>query len=189
MTKQFSKGNIIQKGYLTKTIGILLQLLVLVTGIVFCSRPVSEPEMPDYFSLEFSTLQGTKSKLANYKNKPIALNFWSSECEECPEANQITNKILDTSNKKFQLIGINTDKAENYMRAQKFSNKFDIHYDSFHDPDLLLVQKLQVERQPSLVLLIPTEIDYLVYRLYDLNNSNLAELQKSVTTMSKGGVK
>ncbi|PFH10662.1 peroxiredoxin [Collimonas sp. PA-H2] len=78
------------------------------------------------FAQEIPDAGGKASSLAQWKGKPLVVNFWATWCapcvEEMPELNALQGEIAA---KNIQIIGIGVDSADNIA---KFAEKYKISY-------------------------------------------------------------
>ena len=165
-------------------IRFLLTCFFLLNSFANCSPKV---ELPEYFMQKYKTVHGKSSNLAEFSDKTIALYFWSSDCLECKDSNRIASDLLKDFGSGITQLGVNTDKQENQARAVDIALKFGITYDSLYDPDLSLVQILQIERQPALGLLIISKNGIGNNVLYDLTESNKKDLLLKINEIKNKG--
>src|SRR5450830_2184033 len=116
-----------------KTRNILLFVLVaaLSAGIgMYVSHKKTEPQTPEAMAVSnlfAQTMPDTTGKLqplAQWKGKPLIINFWATWCapcvEEMPELAALQAEVAPV-----QIIGIGVDSQENIAQ---FAEKFHIYY-------------------------------------------------------------
>lgn len=79
------------------------------------------------FELPLLNGNGEKVKLADYKGKPVIVNFWASWCDPCnAEAPVLQSSWLDLKSKGVVMIGI--DGGETASAGNKFLQKYGVTY-------------------------------------------------------------
>ena len=82
-----------------------LRKLVVVSG--FWLMTSAQAESVDLFTLQFDDLHGQAQSMANYKGKPVVVNFWATWCPPCvaelPELQKISEEYKD---KEVEVIGV-----------------------------------------------------------------------------------
>ena len=161
-----------------------LIIFFLLLNLIGCTQ---ESQYPEYFKVKYKTLQGKNTSLSDFGGKIIALHFWSSDCQECKASNQIILDLLKDFKNRTVILGVNTDKLENQQKLPDIALKFGMNYDSLYDPDLSLVQILEVERQPALVILQYSNDKIRKDVMYDLDISDSSALQTKINEIIKSG--
>lgn len=73
--------------------------------------------------IKFTTLDGDKVKLSDFKGKVLILSFWATWCEPCVEEFPSFVKLMDTFPDKIRLLAISQDQEEeevlDFVRAFK----------------------------------------------------------------------
>lgn len=111
-------------------------------------------------------------------NNPITiLSFWETWCGPCVEEMPELQKIQDGSN-QVQVIGVY--QSSKSTRVKRFIDKYDIRFPLYKDNTTILLQKYNVERYPTLIVLDQEENILLTksgYRKYPDGSDSLDELR------------
>jgi thiol-disulfide isomerase/thioredoxin len=108
-----------------------IAILFCVIGVYFGVQrhtPASPENLAvaNLLSQEMPDANGKVSSLAQWKGKPLLVNFWATWCapcvEEMPELNALQAEI---AGKNIQIVGIGVDSADNIA---KFADKYKISY-------------------------------------------------------------
>ncbi|MFJ3056012.1 TlpA family protein disulfide reductase [Herbaspirillum sp. NPDC087042] len=114
---------------------ILLAVLALIcvgVGVYVSHRahPADSPEtlaLNQLLSQSMPDASGQSQSLAQYKGRPLVVNFWATWCgpcvEEMPELTALQQEIAP-----IQILGIGVDSQENIA---KFAQKYQIRYPLF----------------------------------------------------------
>ena len=114
-------GGLYFTGYHTEVIGTL-QRVILITGIFQPSE--NETIVLADYELLLEDLEGNTLDLANWKGKPIFLNFWATWCPPCIAEMPDIDKLFQSVNKEvhFAIISVDEDreKAKDFVKRKKF---------------------------------------------------------------------
>ncbi|SDX51582.1 Peroxiredoxin [Collimonas sp. OK242] len=108
-----------------------IAILFCVIGVYFGVQrhtPASPESMAtaSLLAQEMPDASGKASALAQWKGKPLVVNFWATWCAPCvaemPELNALQAEIAA---KNIQIVGIGIDSADNIA---KFAEKYKISY-------------------------------------------------------------
>lgn len=117
-----------------KNVILLTVVAVVCVGVgVYASHRANPPASPEtqalnkLLSQSMPDASGQTQSLAQYKGKPLVLNFWATWCgpcvEEMPELTALQQEIAPV-----QILGIGVDSQENIA---KFAQKYQIRYPLF----------------------------------------------------------
>lgn len=117
-----------------KNVILLAVVAVVCVGVgIYASHRTNPPASPETQALNKLLLQsmpdasGQTQSLAQYKGKPLVVNFWATWCgpcvEEMPELTALQQEIAPV-----QILGIGVDSQENIA---KFAQKYQIRYPLF----------------------------------------------------------
>ncbi|MBE3558032.1 MAG: TlpA family protein disulfide reductase [Ktedonobacteraceae bacterium] len=95
------------------------------------NSPLIGKPAPD-FTLPQLNNSGQNLRLADFKGKPVILNFWASWCDPCKEEAPLLQKAwLDLQKQDVVLIGI--DGQEPASKGMQFLQKYGITYPNVQD--------------------------------------------------------
>ena len=120
-------GGLYFTGYHTEVIGAL-QRVILITGIFQPSENESIV-LADY-ELLLEDLEGNTLDLANWKGKPIFLNFWATWCPPCIAEMPDIDKLFQSVNKEvhFAIISVDEDREKAKAFAKRKDFDFPIYF-------------------------------------------------------------
>ena len=105
-------------------------LLATVVGQVLY-RGIASPSLSDsaneaLWGAEFETPQGGHLKLADFRGKPLVLNFWATWCPPCVEEIPLIDDFFQqNSTKGISVIGLAIDQPG---RVKRFVEEFNLGY-------------------------------------------------------------
>ena len=106
-------------------------IVIILIGLVFsisCKKPEAASELPD---VQLKDLNGGTVDLAQFKGKPVIINFWATWCGPCrfeiPMLNELHRKY---SPKGLVIVGISTDE-EGASIVKPFMKDLPIEYASY----------------------------------------------------------
>lgn len=107
---------------------ILIVLIGLVSSVSYCKKPVTGNDLPQ---VQLKDLNGADVDLAQFKGKPVIINFWATWCGPCrfeiPMLNELHRKY---SPKGLVIVGISTDE-EGAAIVKPFMEDLPIEYSSY----------------------------------------------------------
>ena len=120
-------GGLYFTGYHTEVIGTL-QRIVLSTGIFQPSE--NEANVLADYDLVLEDLEGNTLDLADWKGKPIFLNFWATWCPPCIAEMPDINKLYQSVNKEvhFAIISVDEDREKAKAFAKRKDFDFPIYF-------------------------------------------------------------
>lgn len=130
-----------------------------------CSKP---RELPESFQLTLHPMEGGQIKLADFVERPLLLIFWTRDCESCGQISREAMVALQEEKLgAVILVSVNTERdaeqARNISTAQGL-----VGTSSILDPELKLVQALEIEGHPALLLIRPFADTVQLQKEYDL---------------------
>ncbi|TJZ75517.1 TlpA family protein disulfide reductase [Chitiniphilus eburneus] len=105
----------------------LLPRLLATTLVAALSLPVAQAAESPLFKTPLHTLDGKRATLAQWRGKPLVVNFWATWCspcrEEIPEFVALQKKYAD----RVQFVGIAIDDA---AAVRAFIKQYKVNYPS-----------------------------------------------------------
>ena len=90
------------------------------------SQALSEHASAALWAAEFETPQGGHFKLADFRGKPLVLNFWATWCPPCVEEIPLIDDFFQqNSTKGISVIGLAIDQPG---RVKRFVEEFGLNY-------------------------------------------------------------
>ena len=87
---------------------------------------LSQPANEALWAAEFETPTDATLKLADFKGKPLVLNFWATWCPPCVEEIPLIDDFFQqNSSKGISVIGLAVDQPG---RVKRFVNEFSLSY-------------------------------------------------------------
>lgn len=154
--------------------------IMLLAAVLTCAAgtPAARSAQPENDSLPFAQLQplgSTPSIKAEFRDKPLLLQFWASWCHSCGaimfDLDELLQKYPGTDYLAISLDD-EQDDARQYIEKHSLYQKYNDRY--FIDLDKLLATKLGVETIPTIILLDATGNE-VVRRSGHLNSADLQQ--------------
>jgi thiol-disulfide isomerase/thioredoxin len=100
---------------------------------------------PDF---EFSTFDGQRMKLSDFRGKPVFLNFWATWCGPCRQEMPNMQTMLEKySSSNLVVLAVNNGEA--VAPAQRFLDRLEVQLTQFaYDPTAQIVRRYQVAGLP-----------------------------------------
>lgn len=92
----------------------------------------SEPVMPDtasFFAGSLSQLDGRRVALADFRGKPMIVNFWARWCAPCRKEIPLLAKVHEQHGEQIEVLGIGIE--DDGEKVREFANAYDMHYRLF----------------------------------------------------------
>ncbi|MGH2722815.1 MAG: TlpA family protein disulfide reductase [Actinomycetota bacterium] len=145
-------------------VGVLVILLAVILGAAFLltrsaeQTPAAAPQGEPGPSSSFEMFDGSTATLADYRGRPVVVNFWASWCPPCvaemPEFERVHQELGD----QVAFLGINTQDvppAGSPEAALRLVEQTGVSYDLAWDPDGELFQAFGVFGMPSTFFVSP----------------------------------
>lgn len=131
---------------------IVLALMLIVGGYaigqsLFASTPVLKAgDTPPSFKL--ADLDGNVHESAQYKGKPLILNFWGTFCPPCRNEMPALQNVYDKwKDKGVQLVGINL--SEDKLSVQSFIRQVNVNFPTLLDRGRQTEKKFGLKQYPT----------------------------------------
>jgi cytochrome c biogenesis protein CcmG/thiol:disulfide interchange protein DsbE len=97
------------------------------------TRPRTSKPAPDFV---LKDIHGQSVSLAQFKGKPVLLNFWATWCGPCREELPSMQRMHEAakSNGGFQIIAISIDRS-NIKKVNKYADNLNLTFPILVDPD------------------------------------------------------
>jgi peroxiredoxin len=97
------------------------------------ARPRTSKPAPDF---ELKNIHGKTVSLAQFKGKPVLLNFWATWCGPCREELPSMQKMHDAGKKngEFHIIAISIDRF-NLKKVNQYAQDLNLKFPILLDPD------------------------------------------------------
>jgi len=97
------------------------------------ARPRTSKPAPDFV---LKDIRGQSVSLAQFKGKPVLLNFWATWCGPCREELPSMQRLYEASksNGGFQIIAISIDRS-NIKKVNQYAEDLNLTFPILIDPD------------------------------------------------------
>ncbi len=145
---------------LVSLLNVGLLVFILIQLLTPASRGVKDPLVghpaPNFSFVMLNTSVPVKSKLsfADFRGRPLVLNFWASWCQPCKEELPLlenTWKQLQAQHKDIVFLGI--DFQESSKDATRFLEQYGITYLAGLDTDGSIANKYNVTSLPQTIFI------------------------------------
>jgi thiol-disulfide isomerase/thioredoxin len=101
---------------------------------------------PDF---EFSSFEGERLRLSDYRGRPVFLNFWASWCGPCrAELPAMEVLLRDHASDGLAIVAVNN--GERIQTAERFLQRLDVKLTAYaYDPSAEIVQRYGVAGMPT----------------------------------------
>jgi thiol-disulfide isomerase/thioredoxin len=133
----------------TKSVILFLIVASFFISISCSKKPQTNAKLP---SVELKELNGHTVNLADFRGKPILVNFWATWCGPCRIEIPMLNELHRKYGRDLVIVGISTD-DEGAEAVREFNKEVPIEYRS-------LVKTAAVEQTFGGIWALPTSIFY-----------------------------
>ena len=98
-------------------------------------------------NLELRDLQGAKHTLADYRGKPVVLNFWTTWCPPCVEEMPSLVQLQKRMGPRITVLAVSWDASESDYH--KFLRKYNIDLLTVRDPQKMTSDLYGATGQPE----------------------------------------
>lgn len=79
----------------------------------FSPRPLADPAAASFWTSSFESPEGRPIAMADFRGRPLLVNFWATWCPPCVEELPLLNAFYrERSAQGWQLIGLAVDRVE-----------------------------------------------------------------------------
>jgi cytochrome c biogenesis protein CcmG/thiol:disulfide interchange protein DsbE len=122
----------IATGLAVALVALLVYGLTGVGGSTTLDDAVAGGERPAAPSIELPTVDGGRAQLADFRGRPVVLNFWASWCEPCEdEAPALRRAQARLERAGGTVLGVTVEDAREDSRA--FERRFGLRFPSLRD--------------------------------------------------------
>jgi thiol-disulfide isomerase/thioredoxin len=90
------------------------------------ATPINDPSLQALWSSSFDQPDGSPLQLADFKGKPLVLNFWATWCTPCVEEMPLLNAFFQENRlKSWQMIGLAIDQPS---AVKRFLSQHPVEY-------------------------------------------------------------
>ena len=101
---------------------------------------------PDF---EFSSFEGERMRLSDFRGRPVFLNFWATWCGPC-RAELPAMEVLLREHAADQLAVIGVNNGERIQAAERFLQKLDVKLTEYaYDPAASIIQRYSILGLPT----------------------------------------
>jgi thiol-disulfide isomerase/thioredoxin len=98
----------------------------------------------------FARLDGTPASLADYRGKPLVVNFWQVDCAPCRTEMPGLEELHQRYGDRVSFLGLNS--GDSIDKARDNSPSFGVTYDVVVDPDQTIIRSIGGTGLPTTVL-------------------------------------
>jgi len=98
----------------------------------------------------FQRLDGTSTSFADYRGKPLVVNFWQVDCAPCRTEMPDLEKLHQHYGDQVTFLGLNS--GDSLDKAKANSPSFGVTYDVVVDPDQTIIRSIGGSGLPTTVL-------------------------------------
>lgn len=142
---------------------LALGILVTVGALAFVTRPWSSDDPPSGAlgmldstapqpgelapNFALTDQDGGRVELADFRGRPVFLNFWADWCTFCKEEMPDMQRIADTFGGELVVIGVNT--GDSVETGERFVERAGVAYQRLYDLDLKVTEGYRVQAMPT----------------------------------------
>lgn len=152
--------------HFSKRVYIAALTAVLLALATFC-KPGRE--LPAVFNVDLVTVDGRRLRLANFADKPLLLIFWTRSCNRCSEI-AAAAKSAEGSEALGKVILVSVEPELDAEGVRAAARAMNLEASAILDSDLMLVQALEIESHPALLLVTPIGNSVQLRREYNLDS-------------------
>jgi len=128
--------------------------VLLIAGYTVAGSLLGKDENPpvagdSVVPFELETLGGTMAGTADFKGKPMVINFWGTFCPPCVEETPALQRMYEKyKDQGVVILGVNLGEKD-LVRVSQFVKEFDVTYPILLDPELLVRDRYGVRSYPT----------------------------------------
>ncbi len=125
---------------------VAIVLVGLGSGAAGSAKPAADPVAPA-FSLPVLGHSGQRVSLADYRGKPLILNFFASWCDPCKQETPLLASFYRSEHGKVALVGL--DENDVVANALSFTRDHGVTYPVGWDPGIIAASAYGVAALPQ----------------------------------------
>ncbi|WP_054534226.1 TlpA family protein disulfide reductase [Herpetosiphon geysericola] len=127
------KQGLSRKEWLWLGAGIIVAIIVIATVAILTSGNSNKPQtvvgidrpVP---AMVLKTVDGDSFNPAEYRGKPLIINFWASWCEPCKEEMPALVRTAERYGDKIAVVGINLTDQDKDQEIRRFIQRYAVTY-------------------------------------------------------------
>lgn len=132
----------------------IFAVVLLVVGITVASSLFSERDKPpeegdSVAAFKLESLEGGMLGTADFKGRPMVINFWGTFCPPCVEETPALQRMYEKyKSEGIVIIGVNLGEKPT-VRIEQFVDRFGVTYPILLDPELAIRDRYGVRQYPT----------------------------------------
>lgn len=148
------KGNAKKRVQMAILLGVLLLGGYAIGKTLFASGDIGPREGGKPPAFELADVEGNVHKLADYRGKPLIINFWGSFCPPCvKEMPEFQKQYEKWNGQGLEILAINL--SEDDLTVKQFLAKFELEYTILRDRNKEVERRYRLRQYPTTFFVKP----------------------------------